>query len=556
MRSGTVVANLLISGSTLPRTIRWWRQTRQVTSTQTKVLQGILGRHAETEFGRNHGFSTIRTVDEFRQRIPIMDGADLGQYVRRMQHPADRVLTADRVLRLVPTSGSTEGPKFIPYTAQLLQDFQAAIDPWLASLMARNPRLIGGTAYWQITPVSRRPLDAAEVPTGFGDDSEYLGSRRSRILQNVFAVPESVAKLANLDDYRYATLRHLLAHRDLAFISVWNPSFLTLLLDALPSVITSVSDDIRRGTISRMRDVAPTPPNPRRAAELQRLFDDWDGLPTSVDQRDRTIVERLWPNLRVVSCWTDASARHYADALQRRLPHVQLEPKGLVATECIVTFPWTAAEHPLAVGSHFFEFQPVTPDGITTDSVLAHELKAGATYEVVVTTNGGLYRYALRDHVRVTGYVRGCPCLRFIGRSGGVVDLVGEKLSPEQVQTAVAENLTALGCQPEFWLVAPDHADGQSGYTLYLHGSINDAELSRLAGGIDRQLGLNPHYQYARDLGQLRPLRIFRIADSARPAGIYTLCSNRTGVRWGSVKPPVLDGHTGWSTIFPGAFAP
>ncbi len=53
---------------------------------------------------------------------------------------------------------------------------------------------------------------------------------------------------------------------------------------------------------------------------------------------------------------------------------------------------------------------------------LTHELERGGLYTVVVTTRGGLYRYQLGDLIEVTGHIRGCPLIRFIGRQGYVSD--------------------------------------------------------------------------------------------------------------------------------------
>jgi hypothetical protein len=109
--------------------------------------------------------------------------------------------------------------------------------------------------------------------------------------------------------------------------------------------------------------------------------------------------QSIWPRLRLISCWADAHAALHAESLRQFLPRVPIQPKGLIATEAFVTLPF-AGRHPLAVLSHFFEF--VDHRG---DALLAHELKTGAEYRVVVTTGGGLYRYCMQDRVRVDGRV-------------------------------------------------------------------------------------------------------------------------------------------------------
>ena len=56
----------------------------------------------------------------------------------------------------------------------------------------------------------------------------------------------------------------------------------------------------------------------------------------------RTLGEALWPRLVLVSCWADAAASDSAASLRRRLPHARLQPKGLLATEGVVSLPLLA----------------------------------------------------------------------------------------------------------------------------------------------------------------------------------------------------------------------
>ena len=66
---------------------------------------------------------------------------------------------------------------------------------------------------------------------------------------------------------------------------------------------------------------------------------------------------------------------------------------------------------------------------------------------MVVTTGGGLYRYRLRDRVRVLDRIGQTASLEFIGREHGVVDLFGEKLDERFVSDAVSAALAEHGFQ-------------------------------------------------------------------------------------------------------------
>jgi hypothetical protein len=254
-------------------------------------------------------------------------------------------------------------------------------------------------------------------------------------------------------------------------------------------------------------------------------------------------VRSLWPHLTLLSCWADGPSAGPAEALRRRLPGVALQPKGLLATEGVVSVPFGGGR-PLAVRSHFFEFVDAGGRAHT-----AADLREGEAYGVVLTTGGGLYRYRLGDRVRVEGFLRRTPCLRFVGREDGVSDLCGEKLDGAFV-AGVLDDLLAPG-RPTFALLAPDTGLGGPGYTLYLDDVSADppADLGRR---LDDALSANPHYRHCRRLGQLRPPAVFRIARDGHTA--YVEREAAAGRRVGDVKAAALSAREGWSEHFGGAY--
>ena len=145
---------------------------------------------------------------------------------------------------------------------------------------------------------------------------------------------------------------------------------------------------------------------------------------------EKSFFERTWPDLAVISCWTDGASAAEARRLREFFPTTAIQGKGLLATEACVSLPLAAGRGPvLAVRSHFFEF--TTDDG---RCLAAHEVEAGTEYSVVVTTGGGLYRYRLEDRVLVTGFLGTTPTLRFLGKAGHVCDRYGEKLHVRHVR--------------------------------------------------------------------------------------------------------------------------
>ncbi len=510
---------------------RFRRQLGAPQATQERMLRELLHRNSGSAFGQQHGFAGIRTPAEFARNVPLTTYGDLEPWINRIMRGEKSVLTEDEVTHLVPTSGSSGARKLIPYTAQLARGFDAAIGPWIADLYSRHPAALLGPSYWSVSPT----LQATETiqsaaPIGFEDDTSYLGGARRRLVAATMAAPPELRAVQEIETFFVLTLVCLLRRRDLRLISVWHPSFLLLLLDALPRHWESLLAILHHGRLPPGMTVPPAveialrlSANATRAAELRSLG------PERPDA--------LWPRLAIISCWTDAHAALGAAALSQLFPRAVLQPKGLLATEAFVTLPFDCL-HPVAIGSHYFEFidaagalQPV------------QALQQDQIYEVVVTTGGGLWRYRLGDRVRVTGFAARTPSLRFIGRAGEVSDLFGEKLSGE----FVAGVLQSLGKPDQsavrFAMLAPE-VEGISGvYTLYWEGGAPPA-----AGELDRLLCANPHYAWCRQLGQLRPARVFLIRTRAMAAYYRRVAT--PGQKLGELKPPALASTTGWAEYF------
>jgi len=522
-----------------------------VAGTQEKLLLENLWRNAGTEYGRRHGFGNIRSAAEYRERAPLTEYEDYAGAVERIGAGEEGVLTHDPVLLLEPTSGSSTATKLIPYTAALREEFGRAVSPWVADLF-RDRRLLGGTAYWSASPVARHEeRTPGGIPIGFEDDAGYLGRGRGALLRSVMAVPEEARRIQDIESFRYATLLFLLRSRSLALISVWNPTFLTLLVSRLPEWWPNLASDIARGIIStslpseiESRLAALNKPDPRRADEVRAAFGAED--PGSVHSR-------LWPRLRLVSCWTEAHAALHVPEVTRLFPQARIQGKGLLATECAVSFPLRGLTgSALAIRSHFFEFLPEDADGDPT--LLAHELEPGVRYSVVVTTGGGLYRYRLHDVVEVSGHLGGCPLFRFLGREGFVSDHFGEKLDERHVRDALHALLPRHAPRAAFAMVAFEagQAPDNGAYALFIEADgASDAALLDLGRDLEETLLENYHYRYCRDLGQLGALRVFRARHGLET--YHAVCRER-GQKAGDIKPVALHRLEGWSRRFAGDF--
>jgi len=530
-----------------PRYRAFLRDKEACGRVQHEKLIRYLRKNENTVFGREHRFSAISSVERYRSEVPVRDYEGFEPYIERVADGQAKVLTSEEVRLLEPTGGTSSGSKLIPYTDSLRQEFQQALYPWLFDLYRNVGGLSAGRCYWSITPVAApRGRTSGGVPIGFEDDYDYAGIAGS-LLRRLECVPRQVQGIRNLEGFRYATALFLLACADLTLISVWNPSFLLLLLDSMERHREALIRDIRDGRI-RLPEGAeegpgpglPAPrPSPSRARCLERLF------AAPIEQRYR----RIWGGLEVISCWTEGGASYHAQRLGELFPDVRIQPKGLLATEGVVSIPLVGARGSVpAYRSHFLEF--ISEDD--HEPRLLDQVENGSVYTVVLTTGGGLYRYDLKDKVRVVGRFAGLPVIEFCGR-GGVSDVVGEKLEEGHVLRVIDSVLAAAGIQVGFVLFAPEVDPGGAYYTLFIEPRAG-VELAperqrQLIEAVDKGLKGNFHYKYARDIGQLRPPGLICVEPGRGREAFLARCA-ADGQRLGDIKQTVLDRRTGWTAVF------
>lgn len=86
--------------------------------TQQKVFQELIKEAAQTQFGKDHGFGSIKTHSDFVQKVPVRDYEGLKHYVDKVVKGEENVLWKGKPLYFAKTSGTTSGAKYIPLTKE------------------------------------------------------------------------------------------------------------------------------------------------------------------------------------------------------------------------------------------------------------------------------------------------------------------------------------------------------------------------------------------------------------------------------------------------------
>lgn len=450
---------------------------------QDRLLDHIIENNRATAFAKKHQFNKIYNYSSFHQHLPLINYSDIAHYINRCLEGEELVLTKDKIILYENTSGTSSIPKFIPYTQLSLLAFQKAIFSWLADLSMKYPKMMDGKAYFAISPAVRKQKYTKKgIRIGADDDSFYFGDKISRLMQHNMLDTRELYSIDDFETWKMKTAKILLNATDLSFISIWSPTFLLEILNTIHN--------------------------------LQPNFK----------------VHSSWPNLALISCWTSASSAYFAKKLQGIFHEINIQGKGLISTEAIVSIPFSWATHPvLAIESNFYEF--LDPN---ENLYRAHELKEGCSYEIIITNYSGLYRYRTNDMITVTGFYHDAPQITFTGKNDKFSDLCGEKLCEDFVIACFKE----IGLDINGNCFLSIYHEPKPGYgLLFERGLYTATQMHTIANKLDLALRKNIHYNYARDLGQLQQIRFNE--SSFLLNQFYSQALNQ-GKRFGDIKLSVM----------------
>ena len=90
--------------------------------TQEKVFQNLIHQAKETDFGKDHDFSTIKNYNDFKKNVPVRDYEQLKNYIEKIKTGAENVLWKGKPIYFAKTSGTTSGAKYIPITKESMPE--------------------------------------------------------------------------------------------------------------------------------------------------------------------------------------------------------------------------------------------------------------------------------------------------------------------------------------------------------------------------------------------------------------------------------------------------
>jgi hypothetical protein len=479
---------------------------------QRAALMRKLARNATSDFGREHGFRNIRTVEDFRRQLPVATYDDHRPYIQRVLDGDITALFAPgtEVLMFAMTSGTTGKPKRLPITAELFREYKVGWRLWGAGVFGDHANL-ATTKTLQLSSDWQQYRAPSGVPCG--QISGLAATTRPWIAQRVFMLPSIVSRIHDPAAKHYAALRLALASDRVGMIVTANPSTLVEFARRAGRQSESLIRDIRDGTLScdvprEVRQALArriTPRRPDRARQLDAF----------AERRGALLPRDAWPQLSVLAVWTGGSVNIYLRQLQELYGRTAIRDHGLSASEGRMTIPLSDSSPAglLDFYHSYFEFIPVEQHGQTNPTVLeGHELVEGKEYYILLTTSGGLYRYDIHDIVRCVGFQGQAPVVEFLSKGSLFSSLTGEKLSEHQAIQAVRMSFADLQLPVEAFTLAPIMED-KPRYVLLMEPHAHHGRAVELARRVQSNLErINEEYETKCGAGRLLPVHIREVA--------------------------------------------
>lgn len=459
---------------------------------QAEVLDYLVARGKNTEYGRNHLFGTIKGYKDFAQNIPVNTYEELKEDIDRMRHGESNVLWPGQVKWYAKSSGTTnDKSKFIPVSADGLKQihYQGGKDV-VAFYLENNP--------------ASRVLDGKALILGGSHSPNYnltdslVGDLSAILIENI----NPLANLVRVPKKQTALLSDFEVKRD------------RIAHETLRSNVTNLS-----GVPSWMLSVLV------RVMELS----------------GKQHLEEVWPNIEVFFHGGIAFTPYreqYKKLITKSSMHYMETynaSEGFFGIQNDLSDPAMLLMLDYGV---FYEFIPMDEYGSDNPTVVPLSgVEVGKNYAMVISTSCGLWRYVIGDTVSFTSK----NPYKFVitGRTKYFINAFGEEVIMDNAEKSLDAACKQTGAEVLEYTAAPVFMDDKARcrHQWLIEFSKEPADMNEFAYLLDAKLqSINSDYEAKRfhDI-TLQQLEVVK----AKP-GLFSEWLKKKGKLGGQHKIPRL----------------
>ncbi len=459
---------------------------------QLEVMQHLIDKAKDTEWGREHDFASIHSYADFASHIPVNSYEELKGYIHRMREGESDILWPGKVQWFAKSSGTTnDKSKFIPVSKEGLKDihYKGGTD-CISSYLAIRPKskLFKGKSLI---------LGGSHAPN-LNTPSTLVGDLSAILIENV---PKAV-NLTRIPKKKVALLSDFEQKRDQIARIAMNKNVTNI--SGVPSWMMSV--------LTRMLEIS-----------------------------GEKTIDAIWPNLEVFF-HGGVAFTPYREQYKRIIKNPDMcymetynASEGFFGIQTDLNDPAMTLMIDYGV---FYEFIPMSEFGKKDAKVLPlWEVQTGVNYAMVISTTCGLWRYVIGDTVQFT---QKAPYKFFIsGRTKHFINAFGEELIVDNAEKGLEQACLATGAQVREYTAAPIFMDNNAKcrHQWIVEFAKYPESVSEFAAILDRSLqAINSDYEAKRykDI-TLQPLEIIEARE-----GLFDQWLKNKGKLGGQHKIPRL----------------
>lgn len=483
------IKSRIINGVARRTTRRIDSHARRSALHQKEIFHTLIKRAAETHFGKEYGFSSIKTHHQYRSHVPVLDYEDYRPFIERIISGEKDVLWPGRPFYFAKTSGTTSGVKYIPITKE-------------------------------------------SIPNHVGNAKDALFNMASRLkLKNLFEGKmiflSGSPVLEKKGDIPTGRLSGIVNH--------WIPSWLRT--NQLPSLATNSIEDwetkvdrIAHETIHEdMRLISGIPP------WVQMYFERLLAI------SGKTNIKEVFPNFQLF-VYGGVNFEPYRIQLENLIGEPVNRLETYPASEGFIAYQdLEDVNEGLLLQCNsgiFYEFIPVTElNAVQPVRLTIDEVQTGIQYALILSTNAGLWSYNIGDTIEFISVAP--PRLKVTGRIKHYISAFGEHVIAKEVEEALRLAMQKHACTVNEFTVAPQvnpPGNEKPYHEWWIEFGKKPGSLSSFASDLNESMVTQNLYYEDLVKGKiLQPLRVRML-----PPGTFRQYMQSVGKLGGQNKVPRL----------------
>jgi hypothetical protein len=424
----------------------------------------LLSESKNTSWGREHGYASIFTHEQFYNKVPLQDYEDLIPYVNRLRAGEKDLLWPGEVKWFAKSSGTTTAKsKFIPITKPSLEQthYRGAKD-CIVIYTVNNPstRIFAGKG---LTLGGSHQINSFSNKSLFGDLSAIL-IENAPLYAGLIRTPP--AKIALVDDF-----------------------------EEKMRLITKKTVGLNVTSISGV---------PSWNLVLIRYI---------LKETGKSNLHEVWPNLEVFF-HGGVSFAPYREQYRRLLPGPQMNfMETYNASEGFFAIQDDPADSSMLLMLDYgvyYEFIPAEEVNSKSARALSiGEVETGVNYAIIISTDGGLWRYVIGDTVVFTSLYP--HKVKISGRTRHFINAFGEEVIIDNAEKALEKACLETGAHIIEYTAGPVYMGNETkgSHEWVIEFDKNPDDLDSFTDILDNTLkSLNSDYEAKRhkDLTLIRPV--------------------------------------------------